>query len=64
MHTNTKSMGKYEILYIIGIIAISFSSIFIRWSNAEVSVIAMYRMYLTNLLMLPLLWSYRGRLRA
>ncbi|MDU4697061.1 MAG: DMT family transporter [Paenibacillus sp.] len=62
MHTTTKSMGKYEILYVIGIIAISFSSIFIRWSNADVSVIAMYRMYLTNLLMLPLLWSYRGEI--
>lgn len=62
MHTDTKSIGKYEILYVIGIIAISFSSIFIRWSSAEVSVIAMYRMYLTNLLMLPLLWSYRGEI--
>ncbi|MGG6314617.1 DMT family transporter [Paenibacillus macerans] len=59
MHTNGKSMAQYEILYVIGIVAISFSSIFIRWSNAEVSAIAMYRMYLTNLLMLPLLWGYR-----
>ncbi|MFD1174733.1 DMT family transporter [Paenibacillus puldeungensis] len=59
MNTSIKSSGKYEILYVIGIIAISFSSIFVRWSDAEVSVIAMYRLYLTNLLMLPLLWKYR-----
>lgn len=56
MHSRAKSSVSYEILYIIGIIAISFSSIFVRWSSAEVSIIAMYRLYLTNLLMLP-----RGR---
>lgn len=62
MNITNRPMAKYEILYVIGIIAISFSSIFIRWSEAEVSVIAMYRMYLTNLLMLPLLWKYRGEI--
>ncbi|WP_018753854.1 DMT family transporter [Paenibacillus sanguinis] len=63
MYTAVKPLGKYEILYIIGIIAISFSSIFIRWSHADVSVIGMYRMFFTNLLMLPLLWRYREELR-
>lgn len=37
----------------IGIAAISFSSIFVRWSEAPVSVIAMYRLWLTNVLLLP-----------
>ncbi len=37
----------------IGIVAISFSSIFVRWSEAPVSVIAMYRLWLTNVLLLP-----------
>jgi len=59
MYSRAKSTVSYEILYIIGIIAISFSSIFVRWSESEVSIIAMYRLYLTNLLMLPLLWKYR-----
>lgn len=63
MHNAVKPLGKYEILYVIGIIAISFSSIFIRWSHADVSVIGMYRMFLTNLLMLPLLWRYREEIR-
>ncbi|WP_435923994.1 DMT family transporter [Paenibacillus sp. DYY-L-2] len=59
MNPKSKSSVSIELLYIIGIIAISFSSIFVRWSTAEVSVVAMYRLYLTNLLMLPLIWKYR-----
>lgn len=54
-----RSGAIYDLLYIIGIIAISFSSIFVRWSDADVAVIAMYRLYLTNLLMLPFVWKYR-----
>ncbi|WP_424767062.1 DMT family transporter [Paenibacillus sp. sgz302251] len=64
MKLNTKPLASYELLYIIGIIAISFSSIFVRWSSADVAVIAMYRLYLTNLLMLPLVWKYREELFA
>ncbi|PWW05235.1 drug/metabolite transporter (DMT)-like permease [Paenibacillus cellulosilyticus] len=59
MPTDRRSAGTYELLFVIGIIAISFSSIFVRWSSADVAVIAMYRLYLTNLLMLPLVWRYR-----
>ncbi|CAG7621426.1 hypothetical protein PAESOLCIP111_02340 [Paenibacillus solanacearum] len=48
----------------IGIVAISFSSIFVRWSNAPVSVIAMYRLVLTTILMLPfLLMNHRPSMR-
>ncbi|WNB90195.1 DMT family transporter [Bacillus sp. NEB1478] len=38
---------------IIGIIAISFSSIFVKWSSAPVSVQAMYRLLITLILMIP-----------
>ena len=62
MNPDKKPVIAYELLYIIGIIAISFSSIFIKWSEADVSVIAMYRLYLTNLLLLPLTWRYRHEL--
>ncbi|USB34392.1 DMT family transporter [Paenibacillus sp. YPG26] len=48
-----------ELLYILGIIAISSAAIFVKWSQAEVSVIAMYRMFITDLLLIPLLWKYR-----
>lgn len=45
------------LLLIAGIAAISFSSIFVRWSDAPVSVMGMYRLLFTNLLMLPFaLW--------
>jgi drug/metabolite transporter (DMT)-like permease len=46
----------------VGIVAISFSSIFVKWSEADVAVIAMYRLYLTNLLLLPFAWKYRREL--
>ncbi|MEF2967831.1 DMT family transporter [Paenibacillus sp. M1] len=59
MNLKARSSVSYELLYIVGIIAISFSSIFIRWSSAEVSVVGMYRLYLTNLLLLPLVWKHR-----
>ncbi|MEK3910575.1 DMT family transporter [Paenibacillus sp. FSL H7-0331] len=48
-----------EVLFIAGIVAISFSAIFIKWSQAEVSVIAMYRLYLANLMLLPFIWKYK-----
>ncbi|MBH5318917.1 DMT family transporter [Paenibacillus sp. GSMTC-2017] len=62
MNRSMKSFTGYELLYIVGIVAISFSSIFVRWSDADVAVIAMYRLYLTNLLLLPLVWKYRHEL--
>lgn len=42
---------------IIGIIAVSFSSIFVKWSEAPVSVQGMYRLLFTLLLMLPFVWK-------
>ncbi|WP_106767686.1 DMT family transporter [Paenibacillus faecalis] len=41
------------VLLFVGITAISFSSIFVKWSNAPVSIQAMYRLVFTVLLMLP-----------
>ncbi|MCG7376101.1 DMT family transporter [Paenibacillus sp. ACRSA] len=58
--TSLKHTGRsIYLLFFVGIIAISFSSIFVRWSSADVAVIAMYRLFLTNLLMLPFVWKYR-----
>ncbi|WP_214625910.1 DMT family transporter [Paenibacillus agaridevorans] len=64
MNRSTKGITTYELLYVAGIVAISFSSIFIKWSQADVAVIAMYRLYLTNLLLLPFAWKYRRELFA
>lgn len=62
MKRSTKAPTVYELLYLVGIVAISFSSIFVKWSEADVAVIAMYRLYLTNLLLLPFAWKYRREL--
>lgn len=48
------------ILMLIGIVAISFSAIFIKWSDAPASVQGMYRLLFTSLLMLPFARPYSG----
>lgn len=50
------------LLMLIGIVAISFSSIFIKWSEAPASVQGMYRLLITSLLMLPFARPYSGAL--
>ncbi|BCG59213.1 DMT family transporter [Paenibacillus sp. URB8-2] len=52
------------LLMLIGIIAISFSAIFIKWSSAPASVQAMYRLLFTSLLMAPFVRPYSGALSA
>jgi len=51
-------------LMIIGIVAISFSSIFIKWSDAPASIQGMYRLFFTSLLMLPFARPYTGAAAA
>ncbi|MDO9536899.1 MAG: DMT family transporter [Thermoplasmata archaeon] len=46
-------MRKSNLAIIIAVIAVSFSSIFIRWSDAEPLAIAFYRLLFTTLLLLP-----------
>ncbi|MBW4080530.1 DMT family transporter [Paenibacillus sp. S150] len=48
------------VLMLIGIVAISFSAIFIKWSAAPASVQGMYRLLFTSLLMLPFARPYSG----
>nr|WP_269847202.1 DMT family transporter [Paenibacillus sonchi] len=45
---------------LVGIVAISFSAIFIKWSAAPASVQGMYRLLFTSLLMLPFARPYSG----
>jgi drug/metabolite transporter (DMT)-like permease len=52
------------LLMIIGIVAISFSSIFIKWSAAPASVQGMYRLLFTSILMLPFARPYSGAVFA
>ncbi|WP_240762197.1 DMT family transporter [Paenibacillus thalictri] len=52
-----------SIAYAVGIIAISFSAIFVKWSDAPVSVIGMYRLLLTAAIMLPFAGKYMPQIR-
>jgi drug/metabolite transporter (DMT)-like permease len=52
------------ILMLIGIVAISFSAIFIKWSDAPASIQGMYRLLFTSLLMLPFARPYSGTASA
>lgn len=48
----------------IGIVAISFSSIFVKWSDAPVSVQGMYRLLFTLFLMLPFTLKHISTLKS
>lgn len=48
---------------IIGIVAISFSSIFIKWAESPTSIQAMYRLIITALIMLPFSGKYIAEIR-
>lgn len=43
----------------ISIIAISFSAIFVKWSDAPATILSMYRMWLAGILMLPMVYINR-----
>lgn len=47
----------------ISIIAISFSAIFVKWSDAPASVLSMYRMLFASILMLPIVWKHRDEFK-
>lgn len=44
----------------VGIVAVSFASILIKWSTAPASILGMYRLLFTVVLMLPFLPRYRN----
>ncbi|MGN7356309.1 DMT family transporter [Paenibacillus sp. SAF-054] len=48
----------------IGIIAVSFSSIFVKWSSAPASIQGMYRLLFTALLMLPFIKPHLAELKS
>lgn len=64
MSANIKPQHLIPYLVVIGMIAISFSAIFVRWSAAPASVIAMYRLLLTNVCMLPFIWRHVPEMRS
>lgn len=57
---NSKSIG---LPLTISIIAISFSAIFVKWSDAPASILSMYRMLFASLLMIPIVWKNRSEFK-
>src|SRR6476660_5418835 len=47
----------------ISIIAISFSAIFVKWSDAPASILSMYRMWFASILMLPIVLKKRSEFK-
>ncbi|WP_172198603.1 DMT family transporter [Saccharibacillus qingshengii] len=47
----------------ISIIAVSFSAIFVKWSDAPSSILSMYRMWFACFLMLPIVWIKRSEFK-
>lgn len=62
MTSPNPSRNTILLLYLFAIVGISFAAIFVRWSTADAAVIAMYRLFLTNALMLPFVWRLRHEL--
>ncbi|MEO3945006.1 DMT family transporter [Gorillibacterium sp. CAU 1737] len=58
-----RNSAVYGLLMLVGVIAISFSSIFIKWSDAPVSVIGMYRLLMTCAMLSPFLFRYKEEIR-
>lgn len=52
------------LLLFVGIVAISFSAIFVKWSHAPAAAVAMNRLLLTCLLLAPWLWQHRREWRS
>jgi len=58
-----RSVNPY-VLVVIGVLAVSSSAIFVKFSTAPAPVIAFYRLLFTNIIMLPLfIWKYKKELR-
>ncbi|UQZ81530.1 4-amino-4-deoxy-L-arabinose-phosphoundecaprenol flippase subunit ArnE [Paenibacillus konkukensis] len=58
MTSGHRSPVPLWLIFTVGIVAISCSSIIIKLSAAPVSVSGMYRLLITNVIMLPLMWKY------
>ncbi|AXI10743.1 EamA family transporter [Oceanobacillus zhaokaii] len=60
-HSNNSR--NFALPLIISIIAISFSAIFVKWSDAPPTISSMYRMWFASLFLLPMVWSNRSEFR-
>jgi drug/metabolite transporter (DMT)-like permease len=60
----TLSVPMKMLFLLTGVVAVSFSAIFIKWSEAPAGVLGMNRLLITMGLMLPWVWKSRGEWTA
>jgi len=60
--TSETSPVPVSLVLIVGILAVSFSAIFIKWSAAPAAVLGMYRLLITVVLFLPIVFVRRREL--
>lgn len=60
MDQKNKSAPSIILPLLISIIAISFAAIFVKWSNAPATILAMYRMYIACFILSPIIWIKRN----
>jgi drug/metabolite transporter (DMT)-like permease len=58
-----KAPRSISLPLMISIVAISFSAIFVKWSDAPASILSMYRMIFASLLLTPMVWLNRHEWR-
>lgn len=63
MNQNAKTTPSIMLPLLFSIIAISFASIFVKWADAPATILAMYRMYLACLFLLPIIWLKRSEFK-
>ncbi|WP_052036494.1 DMT family transporter [Tumebacillus flagellatus] len=59
---NSKSLPVPPIVFlVIGVLAVSFSAIIIKWSSAPATVLGLYRLLITFLMLCPVLFTQKSR---
>src|SRR5690625_6683502 len=60
MNQKSHTAPSIALPFTISIIVISFAAIFVKWSAAPPTILAMYRMYIACFFLLPVIWTKRA----
>src|SRR5699024_6918808 len=60
MNQKSHTAPPIALPFTISIIVISFAAIFVKWSAAPPTILAMYRMYIACFFLLPVIWMKRA----
>lgn len=63
MKSLNKGKNPYASFIVIAIIFVSFSAIFVKWSEAPATIISMYRMIFASILIFPFVWIHRSEFK-